>query len=201
MASPHVDEARLLEWNQGDSRGVLGLFAIDGDRTEFEAELAGVPELVHADVTTAGDGRFYLLVVLRPSEAPLADRMFENLTRDGLVVLKPVIYRDGQVHARLVGSSSAVQAAVETVPPAVDVTVEAIGQRGFDPETAASALSDRQREAVLVAIDLGYYDVPRRATHEDVAERLGCAPSTASEHLQKAEAKLVRGLMSRVATR
>ena len=31
----------------------------------------------------------------------------------------------------------------------------------------------------------------REATHADVAERLGCAPGTASEHLRKAEAKLV----------
>ena len=44
---------------------------------------------------------------------------------------------------------------------------------------------------VAAARDLGYYDLPREATHADVAERLGCAPGTASEHLRKAEAKLV----------
>ncbi len=53
----------------------------------------------------------------------------------------------------------------------------------------------RQRAAVRAAVDLGYYDQPRRATHGDVAERLGCAASTASEYLRKAEAKLVRAAM------
>jgi predicted DNA binding protein len=56
-------------------------------------------------------------------------------------------------------------------------------------------LSDRQREAVRAALDIGYYDQPRGATHEDVAAALDCAPSTASEHLRKAEAELVRAAM------
>lgn len=57
---------------------------------------------------------------------------------------------------------------------------------------AASALSERQSEAVTVALDLGYYETPREATVAEVAERLDCAPGTAAEHLRKAEAALVR---------
>lgn len=52
-------------------------------------------------------------------------------------------------------------------------------------------LSDRQREALLAALDLGYYEHPRAATQEDIASRLGCEANTASEHLQKAEAKVL----------
>ncbi|NIW27840.1 MAG: helix-turn-helix domain-containing protein, partial [Actinobacteria bacterium] len=75
-------------------------------------------------------------------------------------------------------------------PEAVSVEVREIGAvSGPNP---AARLSDRQREAVEAGLELGYYEVPRAATHRDVADRLGCSPSTASEHLQKAEAKLVR---------
>jgi predicted DNA binding protein len=56
-------------------------------------------------------------------------------------------------------------------------------------------LSDRQREAVTVALELGYYNQPRGATHEDVAAELDCAPPTASDHLQKAEATIIRAAM------
>ena len=58
-------------------------------------------------------------------------------------------------------------------------------------ETPVSALSDRQQEALLAAYDLGYYDHPRRATHEEICERLGCAPNTVCDHLQKAEKKVM----------
>lgn len=55
-----------------------------------------------------------------------------------------------------------------------------------------SLLSERQCAAVNVALELGYYESPRNVTHADIADRLGCAPNTVTEHLQKAEAKLVR---------
>ncbi|MEF8906631.1 MAG: helix-turn-helix domain-containing protein [Haloarculaceae archaeon] len=45
---------------------------------------------------------------------------------------------------------------------------------------------------------MGYYDQPRATTHEEVAPQLGCAPNTASEHLQKAEAKLVNAVVGSV---
>ncbi|MFC6874642.1 helix-turn-helix domain-containing protein [Halobellus marinus] len=60
----------------------------------------------------------------------------------------------------------------------------------------ATTLSDRQQEALQTAVELGYYDTPREDTHADVADELGCAPNTASEHLQKGEAKLVRGRLA-----
>jgi predicted DNA binding protein len=61
-------------------------------------------------------------------------------------------------------------------------------------------LTPRQREALRVAIDLGYYDRSSQATHTDVAAALGCAPSTASEHLKKGEAALVRAALGSVAS-
>jgi len=36
---------------------------------------------------------------------------------------------------------------------------------------------------------LGYYESPRRATRDDVAA-VGCSPTTAGEHLRKAEARV-----------
>jgi predicted DNA binding protein len=41
-----------------------------------------------------------------------------------------------------------------------------------------------------VALDLGYYEVPRRATHRDVAEQMDLSVGTVTEHLQKVEARV-----------
>lgn len=87
------------------------------------------------------------------------------------------------------------QSFVETFPPTVEVEGHEIGSGGFDPTAPAARLSDRQREAVLVALELGYYESPKAATHADVTAELGCAPGAASERLQKAEATLVREAM------
>lgn len=51
-------------------------------------------------------------------------------------------------------------------------------------------LSDRQREVIDLARQMGYYTWPRSASASDLAEELGIAESTLLEHLRKAEAKL-----------
>ena len=60
-----------------------------------------------------------------------------------------------------------------------------------------SRLTTKQRQALLAAYSLGYYDVPRRISSEQLAKRLKLGTSTYAEHLRKAE----RGLLSSVLSR
>jgi predicted DNA binding protein len=148
------------------------------------------------DVTPVAEDRFYLLLTLdTTNESPVRD-LFEILTTDGVVVVKPVVYRNGAVHADVVGSSDALQVAMDRLPAFADVEIDEIGAYDGGPDAPAARLSERQREAVLAAMELGYYDTPRQATHDEVADAIGVAPSTVSEHLQKAESKLVRETMA-----
>ncbi len=52
-------------------------------------------------------------------------------------------------------------------------------------------LTDRQEEVVRTAYEMGYYDVPRTVSTEDVAAELDLDPSTVTEHLQRAERNLL----------
>lgn len=64
-------------------------------------------------------------------------------------------------------------------------------------EETLDSLTDRQREVLETAYDLGFYEIPREASTEDLAGELGIDPATASEHLQRAERNL---LTSQLAT-
>ena len=71
------------------------------------------------------------------------------------------------------------------------------GDRQSWPGTVArldDRLTDRQREALQVAFHAGYFDWPRGADGRSVADELGIAQSTFSQHLRAAEAKLLREL-------
>lgn len=193
--SDHVRETRLVGWNLAGDAGVTLLFAVEGDIEGMRADLPDIAAVATVDTAPLSAERFALLVRLDAAATAVFGDIVAALRQSGLVVVTPVVYRDGEVHARIVGETAAVQAFVDAVPPMVDVAVHEIGSGGVDPTAPATALSTRQREAVLAALELGYYDSPKRATHEDVARALDCAPSTASEHLQRAEAKLVRGAM------
>ena len=52
-------------------------------------------------------------------------------------------------------------------------------------------LPDRQRAVLEKAIEMGYYDRPRRCTQRDIAESLNIKQATVSEHLQSAEASII----------
>lgn len=167
------------------------LFYVEGDRDTYEAALDAADRVRDHRVTPVDDGSFYVFV--RDDSDPVDDLLHETFSRPGLVLVPPVEFGErGRATLSLVGEPGALRDAVERVPESVGVTVERVGdyegyQATFDP-----ALTDRQAEAVAAAVDLGYYDDPRRATVEDVGGALDCAPTTAAEHLRKAERAVMR---------
>lgn len=54
-----------------------------------------------------------------------------------------------------------------------------------------SRLTERQKEVVRTAYEMGYFEHPKRANASDVAGALGIAPSTFTAHLSAAERKIL----------
>jgi predicted DNA binding protein len=194
--SPIIAETRLIDWSMTASEQSTLLYLVDGDPTTFAERAADTAGIDSVELSETTRGRTYVLVVMRPLEMPLFAAIQRASTRPGLLVRKPIIYRDGTMSARVVGDAEPLQRALEAAPDGVEVLVDEISQLQGQAHGPAAQLSERQREAVTVALELGYYNKPRGATHEDVAAELDCAPPTASDHLQKAEATIVRGVMS-----
>jgi hypothetical protein len=63
-------------------------------------------------------------------------------------------------------------------------------------EPLLSKLSMKQRQALLTAFALGYYDVPRKISSEELSRHLNADKSTIVEHLRKAEKKLIDGIIA-----
>lgn len=188
--APFVERATALQWNfTGDGLGILHW--VEGDAEAFEATVADVPEVLDYDLEPVDEASFY--VYIRDETTEAVREMFEPLTHGGLIMVPPIVYReDGTVSLSIFGPDDELQAALDLVPPPIEVDVESVSGLSAATPTARGRLSDRQREAVDAAIELGYYEIPREASHEDVADALECAPSTAAEHLRKGESELVR---------
>lgn len=187
-----VHTAKTLHWNySGDRIGIMHY--VEGDPDAYRDAVDSMPEITEYEVTRDDAEHFYsyqLCDVPQP-----ARQLFGTLTRGELVVVPPLEYApDGSVSVSLIGTSAEVQAAVDGVPEPVEVTIDEITGLGQATNSVDAVLSERQREAVEAALELGYYDVPREASHEAVAERMDCAPSTAAEHLRKAESRAFRSL-------
>jgi hypothetical protein len=63
--------------------------------------------------------------------------------------------------------------------------------RDREPEPPGEGLSDRQREALRLAYEMGYFEIPSKASLEDIADELGVTSSAVSERLRRAQTHLI----------
>ena len=188
--APYLDSVVGLHWNVSGDRLGLMVYA-EGDEAAFRGEVRTVPEVLDFETVSAGEGRFY--AYLRNELNELARRLFGTFTRGSLLVVPPLDYGgDGSVTLSVFGPDDEIQAAIADVPAPFETTVDAVGGMGATPGLVGTSLSPRQREAVEAATAVGYYDIPRTGDYEAIAAEMGCAPSTAAEHLRKAESKVLR---------
>lgn len=76
-------------------------------------------------------------------------------------------------------------------------TVRVTQLNPYEPSTRQlyQELTDRQREVLETAVELGYYRNPREATHADIAEALSCSASVVGQHLRRIETTLVTSVV------
>jgi DNA-binding CsgD family transcriptional regulator len=185
-----VERATALQWNYtGDALGILHY--VVGDPEALEAAMQEIPEVVGYELAPVTDRSCYVYV-RDATTGPLRD-LFAPVTTGGILVVPPVEYQpDGTVAFSMFGPDEELQEAVTSVPDPVEVTIEAVGGLADTTVTVEAALTDRQREIVKTAVAMGYYDVPRTTSQEEIASELDAAPSTIAEHLRKAESRMIR---------
>ncbi|WP_231190143.1 helix-turn-helix domain-containing protein [Haladaptatus sp. DYF46] len=187
--TPYLSHVQIVNWNVADPP-VGFLLRVRGDYEKLRQALTTSTNV--RDFEVFPDSRSEAYCFLAAKQPTVGRALFENFTRDDLLTIPPIeCYDDGSSSFTLVGTDTAIQAAIDGIPDGVDLSVEAVGQR---PVTASGSLSPKQRDAVRAALRVGYYDVPREATTKDVAQEVGCAPATASEHLRKAESHVFSSL-------
>ena len=65
-----------------------------------------------------------------------------------------------------------------------------------ETEPAGDGLSDRQHEALRIAYEKGYFEIPRKTSLEAVGNELGISASSVSERLRRAQTQLIEETMA-----
>ena len=165
---------------------VTMLAEASGDAERYRSILAEAPE-VHEFTVADGEGDT-AYGYSRTETNELTEYMLARGRDLELVLDMPIeLTEDGSQRVTLVGTDEAFARAEYDPPEGVDITIERTGEYHPEGSRLLDALTARQREVLEAAVEAGYYETPREATHEDVADRLDCSPATVSEHLQKIE--------------
>jgi predicted DNA binding protein len=165
------------------------------------AALDALREAVTIRDELAGDGEHVAVTDCLAEDYAAVDPL---VAAHDCVLVPPLSYVDGdrllRVLAldgdRLAGLFEALRAewSVEVVrkTTAVDADAAMPDESRGDP---MAALTDRQREALAVAVEGGYYEQPREIGTTEVAERMGVGRRTAAEHLRKAERRVLQAVV------
>jgi predicted DNA binding protein len=191
-----VTELRVLDWNLTADDASTLLYAIDGAAMEFREAARDTAGIESVTLSDADSGTSYALLEARPTAIPFFETVVTAVARAGMILRRPIVYRNNCSYAHVVGKSSPLQAMFDETADAIDVHVTEIGQFPCAAEDRSSRLTNRQREVIETALAMGYYEQPRKITHQDIAAELGCGLSTVTEHLQKSEDKLIRSAIN-----
>ncbi|MFB6360081.1 MAG: helix-turn-helix domain-containing protein [Halobacteriales archaeon] len=154
---------------------------VDEDRLEA---LAYVDEWERLDTTR--DHQVYVISFYAPD---LSDEIADEVA-DLMGTCEPVIGEDG-VTMSLVGPQEAIAGTLEEYESeGVSPDLRKLGEYQGRAEPL-DELTDRQREVLETAFEMGYYEVPREVSNEEVSAELDLDSSTVAEHLQRAERNLL----------
>ncbi|MFC7154467.1 helix-turn-helix domain-containing protein [Halomarina halobia] len=176
-----------------DGNGVL-VYRLSGDVSPLGPMLDDHPDVISYDLVDEPDDGHYCYVYVKPGH-PAGTLMY--LVEKYALILDPPLefLGNGRLRVTVAGRPEMLRKAFEQFPDDVVIDVEQAGEYVPGHAQLLAALTDRQREVLETAVQLGYYDIPRRATHASIARELDCASSTIDEHLRKAEARLFGALV------
>ena len=98
---------------------------------------------------------------------------------------------EGNLRVTLIGESEPLQRALAVLADSFEVQLEKTGEYRPGLRDLGWLLTDRQRQILQVAVEQGYYEVPRQATIQDIANETELSVATVGEHLQKVEGKVL----------
>jgi predicted DNA binding protein len=190
---PAVERGSIYRVEMLDDGTGLLLAEARGDADRYRGILEA-SEYVYDFSIVEDDGWWYSYTHFEPNE--VNREMLELQYESQLAMETPIeVEPDGSFVLTLVGPMEAFREATPSETEGYDVEVVETGEHAPDLGDLFLSLTDRQREVLETAVDLGYYENPRRATHEDVAARVDASPSTVGEHLRKIESRVFEQLV------
>ena len=174
------------------ARSIPYLWAV-GTATDVEQELGADPTTRRVSwSTTAGSDALYEI-----EWAPAVERRIETLLDADVTVLTLV--------GRATGWTLRVRATDHETVAAYrnrlrEATCSVTLDRLRTPESPVAdgqfLLTDKQREALVAAQQLGYFDIPREITLSDLADELGISQQALSKRLRRAQQTITRDVLA-----
>jgi predicted DNA binding protein len=142
-----------------------------------------------------------LYLVIQSSLCSLDDSLITRFETHNCLYMPPTVYQGGWEHytvtafddrdVRQLLSDLDRDRDIEVLSTTATETRRVPHTLFTSMDSLFAGLTDRQLEALRIAVDNGYFEQPRQVSIEELASRTSVARSTYEEHLRKAQNKLI----------
>jgi hypothetical protein len=150
-----------------------------------------------------GNYTYFISIKMRRRANPRDLNTFRPIPSLGSLpyLITPFELRDGKLTLTLLGNSRQVRTYLEVLENSrtrmhLHYKVVSLMDARFPPSSPITRLTEKQRQVLITAYRLGYYDVPRKITSEELAKKVNLVKSTLSAHVRKAEHRLLTEMLS-----
>lgn len=193
-AGVYLESIRSMEFVEDGS--VVLVYEIDGSVEALRECLDNAPEKVIDYSITAESDPLVAQIWFYPDE-PL-EQLLDVHRSFGVSVEFPITYTSQEpatVEIVETGPRNELRDRIEQTRQIADVHINHVNRHDPGSEQLFRELTDRQQEVLRAAVSLGYYEIPRETTHQEIADELGCSKSVVGQHLRRVEAALVSAVV------
>ena len=184
-----LDELQHVHRGRLESGRQLFIVQFDDVTHVSEDDLTAPDDVVDAVAIGRADDKAIYKLTIEIGEG--LQRVYDT-DLDGAPIEPPTVKRDGW-HETKVFKSFATLSEFREVSEENGITVDlqSITNGLTDDDSAGFGLTDRQHEALKLALSKGYYETPRQVSTEALAEEFGISQPSMSDLLRRAERQLL----------
>lgn len=193
--SPDITREKIVNLDFLENRELTVLYhLLAPDETHIEEIVQeSSDQILDHEIVEIEEGSFHTYLYLE--HTALVGDLLSIAQEHAMILHRPIKFDNDSIIVTLAGNESYASEAFAQLKEVVNASVEWTGQYTPLESTPLAQLTDRQREALRTAYELGFYETPRDASFEELAAELDCAPSTANALLHRSESALVDAVL------
>ncbi|MFP4050852.1 MAG: helix-turn-helix domain-containing protein [Thermoplasmata archaeon] len=197
----YVESYKILEIVRLDfQEGIKVMIVSFKLRENFDLEDVEPPQFLEilSVLKQEGNEYFVLLKVDVPDSYMFMMHEYgDQLTKD--IIWDTPMYVDGDEGVlSCIGEQEELGMFLDMIESVGEIKKIKFTKATYDSKDLISTLTDKQKEVVELAKRKGYYDYPRGITLDELSKELNISKSKTSEHLRKAEQRLMSEILAAV---
>ncbi|MGD0202472.1 MAG: helix-turn-helix domain-containing protein [Candidatus Bathyarchaeia archaeon] len=170
-------------------------------RVELETEVSNVED--YAKLVNDNADQVQLLeretggayIVLVKHKLKQIDARFNAFGEKGGYIVSREM-RQGNFKMTFLGSIKQIRETLRTIERSgMRYRIVSLADAKFSPDSPLNALTEKQRKVLIAAYKLGYYNLPRKISSEQLAKKLNLHKSALATHRRKAELRILTQML------